>query len=302
MNRNPLDLPVKQSDKKCNARTPTGYCRHRAGYGTHHSGSGRCKYHGGCSPALIGKASDYNLQTLYTKMLPTSLAEELMEIKHDPMFSNLFQEYALMKLIVQGLLTDLPIDLAQIYGKPSCHHCKKKYKASGEKFYIEYKKGWRGEQQKLDKLIRTIESMSRVFEKISKSEERQKRFILVSELEQLMVRWGQILMRHFGNDPKIGVVQDEIMKLGFVRKPGEQDSQKLELFRQLQHKVMNKYNYRKYQKKDDVTIADMVEEAYPELIDVPFIEETKSKSKSKKKTFNAADFLKKNKLKKKKVA
>ncbi len=310
MNRNPLDLPLKQPDTKCNARTPTGYCRQRAGYGTHHERSGRCKYHGGCSISksnVPGKEhGDYNVQSLYTKMLPTSLAQELIEIKHDPMFTNMFQEYALMKLVVQGLLANLPADLAQIYGKPVCSHCKKKYKSKGEKFFVEYKRNWQGEQKKLDKVIKTIESMSRVFEKISKHEERQKRFILVSELEQLMVRWGQVLMRHFGDDSRIGAVQDEIMQLGFIRTPGEHDGEKLELFRELQRKVMNKYNYRKYQQKKDITVADMVIKAYPELTDsYPPVEEAKvvteaktkptKETKKAKKPFDAAEFLKKNK-------
>ena len=43
------DLPTKEPDEYCNARKTdgSGYCRHEAGWGTDHTGHGRCKYHGG---------------------------------------------------------------------------------------------------------------------------------------------------------------------------------------------------------------------------------------------------------------
>lgn len=43
------DLPPKDPDEHCNARKTngSGYCGHTAGWGTDHTGHGRCKYHGG---------------------------------------------------------------------------------------------------------------------------------------------------------------------------------------------------------------------------------------------------------------
>jgi hypothetical protein len=43
------DLPPKSADKYCNARKTdgSGYCQHTAGWGTDHTGTGRCKFHGG---------------------------------------------------------------------------------------------------------------------------------------------------------------------------------------------------------------------------------------------------------------
>lgn len=43
------DLPPKDADEYCNARKTdgSGYCGHTAGWGTDHTGEGRCKYHGG---------------------------------------------------------------------------------------------------------------------------------------------------------------------------------------------------------------------------------------------------------------
>lgn len=54
------EVPTIEADEKCRARRTQrddegvyrfqGYCRARAGKGTDHLGSGRCKWHGGCSP------------------------------------------------------------------------------------------------------------------------------------------------------------------------------------------------------------------------------------------------------------
>jgi len=43
------DLEPKEPDKYCNARKTNGegYCQHTAGWGTDHTGHGRCKFHGG---------------------------------------------------------------------------------------------------------------------------------------------------------------------------------------------------------------------------------------------------------------
>jgi len=47
------DLPPKDADKYCNARKTdgSGYCQHTAGWGTDHTGTGRCRYHGGNTQA-----------------------------------------------------------------------------------------------------------------------------------------------------------------------------------------------------------------------------------------------------------
>ena len=46
------DLPPKEPGDKCNARKTdgSGYCQHAAGWGTDHTGVGRCKFHGGSTP------------------------------------------------------------------------------------------------------------------------------------------------------------------------------------------------------------------------------------------------------------
>jgi hypothetical protein len=46
------DLPKRDAADNCNARKTdgSGYCGQRAGWGTAHTGVGRCKYHGGSTP------------------------------------------------------------------------------------------------------------------------------------------------------------------------------------------------------------------------------------------------------------
>lgn len=47
------DLEPKEADEYCNARKTdgSGYCQHEAGWGTDHTGHGRCKFHGGNTQA-----------------------------------------------------------------------------------------------------------------------------------------------------------------------------------------------------------------------------------------------------------
>lgn len=47
------ELEPKDPDEYCNARKTdgSGYCKHEAGWGTDHSGYGRCRFHGGNTQA-----------------------------------------------------------------------------------------------------------------------------------------------------------------------------------------------------------------------------------------------------------
>lgn len=103
-------LAIREADKNCNARVikyngegePYGdYCGHNAGWGTHHTGTGRCKLHGGSSqgaPIVHG---------LYSKHLKTTIAEEIERISNDPNFLNLYEELALAKAAFSDLLEKL---------------------------------------------------------------------------------------------------------------------------------------------------------------------------------------------------
>jgi hypothetical protein len=58
------DPPIKEPDEYCNAHKAdgSGYCQHTAGWGTDHTGHGRCKFHGGSTEAqekgLIAELED----------------------------------------------------------------------------------------------------------------------------------------------------------------------------------------------------------------------------------------------------
>ena len=288
MNRNPLNLDFRESGYKCNARTPTGYCKNRAGFKTTHVGDGRCYLHGGNLPA-----TNNSFQSIYTKMLPTNLAIELAEIKHDPTFTTLFSEYALLKLIVQVLLRDLPVDLSSMYGRLKCDKCKHELNEVQDVIWVEYPKYAGREQKRLKELVSTIEAMSRVFEKMSKHEERQKRFIKVSEIEQLMVQWGKIIMKHLGDDPRLQSIQKDLLECGFVRMPdGEQDEKKLNKFREIQKEAYNKtYSH---QKK---SMADAMNEVFAKEVNYEIIIENNKNNGNRKYKWNKSKNKKRRKIK-----
>jgi hypothetical protein len=58
------DLEPREPDEYCNARKTngSGYCKHEAGWGTDHTGHGRCKFHGGNTQSqetnIINKLED----------------------------------------------------------------------------------------------------------------------------------------------------------------------------------------------------------------------------------------------------
>jgi len=300
MNRNPLNLPPKPSDKKCNARTPKGYCKNKAGFKTGHEGEGRCHLHGGLTP-LVKKnknENDFLIQSLYTSALPTSLANELATIKTDPLFSSLINEFALLKLLVLSLVKDLPVDLANIYGKPICHACKEELDPYSDLVFIEYRKDYDNLQKRMDRTITAIREMSNVYDKISKAQERQKRYVQISDLENIIINWGKILNKHFGDDPKINIVQEELLNAGFFRQPGSQDSELLQRFREVQNNARKKYR-NKHNKDGDVKVGEIYKETFEEVfgdqiqeaevIDVD--EEIKPRKKVRKKR-SAHDILK----------
>jgi len=262
MNKNPLNLPPKAPDKHCNARTPNGYCKNLAGFRTGKLGEGRCWLHGGMTPAIKnGSNLDLYTQTIYTKFLPTNLAIELAEIKVDPTFSSLKEEYGLLKLIVQGLISNLPADLALMYGKLVCGKCGMEMDSSDE-ILVQYDKDNDTEtlEKRLKLVLQTIRDMANVFDKVSKAEERQKRFVQMSDLEGIVIQWGKILTDHLGDDPRINEIQKDMLTTGFFRTPGQQDDEKMAKFHEIQTKLKSKYKYGK--RKGEV---DTIKDVYVEL-------------------------------------
>jgi hypothetical protein len=166
------------------------------------------------------------------------LAIELAEIKNDPCFTSLFEEFALLKLMAQRLITNLPEDLASVYGQPVCSVCKKTLK--DDSYDIITPLDGRMNEKRIEQLLKVIRDMGNIFDKSSRHEERQKRFITVSELEVIVKNWATILMKYFGDDPRIAEVQEEILNSGFIRKPGDGDIERLNKIQRFQKKVQNK--------------------------------------------------------------
>lgn len=71
-----------------------GYCRQKAGWGTAHVGSGRCKLHGGATPR--GYVLPHTTHGRYSKDLPTKLAERYRVAEQDTALYELRDEIQLI--------------------------------------------------------------------------------------------------------------------------------------------------------------------------------------------------------------
>lgn len=86
----------------CGAKTRSGTpCKLRAGWGTQHFGSGRCKLHGGNAgrPIIHGRYSLFHRQ---------SLAEKAQRFLSDDNPSSLIEELALTRALLQEYLDRFP--------------------------------------------------------------------------------------------------------------------------------------------------------------------------------------------------
>lgn len=94
-------MSIIEPSETCNARTPNGYCKQRAGFGTNHLGTGRCKYHGGSSdgrPVVTGAYSSY---------LNSTVGNEFKKIVEDEKLVSLTSELAVVKAMLTDLLNNI---------------------------------------------------------------------------------------------------------------------------------------------------------------------------------------------------
>lgn len=104
-----MSKPAKAESHRCNARKKgngdleklesgphggEGYCGQPAGWGTDHTGVGRCKYHNG-RPPTHGR---------YARYLSTSLGDEIARLKEDPDPLNLDEELATARALLARAL------------------------------------------------------------------------------------------------------------------------------------------------------------------------------------------------------
>lgn len=81
---------------KCGARTRSGgTCQNRAGFGTDHVGSGRCKFHGGATPIKHGR---------YSSIPRARLREHIEKLEQDPNPLNLVPDLQLARAMLLEVL------------------------------------------------------------------------------------------------------------------------------------------------------------------------------------------------------
>jgi len=90
-------------------RQGAGTCRLRAGWATDHVGFGRCKLHGGATPATVGKGP------LARYRLGQRLGDLVEEFRDDPDPLNVLEEIALLRALLQ--------EWVEKAGERACEEC-----------------------------------------------------------------------------------------------------------------------------------------------------------------------------------
>lgn len=174
----------------CGAKTRQGHpCKHPAGFGTDHLGSGRCKFHGGASKGAPKKNKNSEKHGLFSKHLPEESFLIIQEIQEkDPLDllwdSILIQWAAIIR--AQKLM----------YVKSQDDHTKSKVGYSkgntiGEKWEVQH--AWDKQEQFLNAQSRAITTLGQQLERYDKlcksglaTEEQQQRIEkLKMEVESL---------------------------------------------------------------------------------------------------------------------
>lgn len=97
---------IRPSDYHCNARTrqegAKPYCSLRAGWGTQHAGTGRCKLHGGCAPTGITHPQFKSGR--YSRIQSGRLKDLIEEHRKAPEPLELMDEIALLRALAHDTL------------------------------------------------------------------------------------------------------------------------------------------------------------------------------------------------------
>ena len=191
MNRNPKNLPEKKPDKKCNARTPTGYCKHPAGHGTEHLGEGRCRLHGGVAgrPPIHG---------LYSRRMGLNLREQLEEITTDPQFATMYEEYAQLKMVLMNILGGLPDN----FGDELFEHAEVTCRTCGGLVLTDSEA-----KRRVELILKTIEQLSKTHERIVKTDTALKKVLTPHQVEYLYKRIAAIILDTCGVEMARDILQ-----------------------------------------------------------------------------------------------
>lgn len=80
-------------------------CMKKAGWGTHHPGNGRCKFHGGLTPSGTAR---------YASVVTGKLAEDLQAMEADPHALSPMSELALLRTFLRRFLESHGMDLERM--------------------------------------------------------------------------------------------------------------------------------------------------------------------------------------------
>lgn len=158
-------LPKKAPTDKCNARTPSGYCRMPAGFRTSHPGNGRCYLHGGDAGAPVKTG-------IYSKKLRSRLAEEYNRVVTDPGLADLYSEAALSKLLLSNLLEKLSDRLE-----------------AGENVFVKTNRyGETVESPEMTMMLKLIETIGRNINRIAEAEKKAKHVLNIRQVNNILIQ------------------------------------------------------------------------------------------------------------------
>lgn len=181
------DLPQRVATDVCNAVTKAGgYCKLKAGYGTDHVGTGRCKFHGGAShgrPVTSG---------LYSRSYNLNLAEKTEEIRNNPETFHLSAELLTLKAVFGELLSILP----------------------------DNPHDWFSDEDlpKLRMLLNVSERIRKTFTAVLDAEIKARAYLTMADVTSMMRQWGFIINDVCKDCPFRQVLQDRV--LADLRFPG----------------------------------------------------------------------------------
>ena len=152
-------LPIKAPSKTCNARTPNGYCRLNAGYGTDHLGEGRCEYHG-------GRAGRSPTHGMYSKHLTSTVKEEYDKLVTSPTLVDLQGELALIKSLLNNFMANI----------------EDKLNDDERNWWVQNTKAGKTVSAEANALLRLLEQISKIYEKIINAEQKMQDKLTVRDV------------------------------------------------------------------------------------------------------------------------
>jgi len=191
-------LEVIPADANCNARTPKGYCRNRAGYKTDHVGEGRCYLHGGGSlgrPITTG---------LYSKKMKAGLREEIEKLTKDPDLLNMREELAAQKAIMGAFLGTV----ADVLENPD----------TAEDFFIDtvYDKDGNAVYKpsaRFEVFIRAVEQISKSYYRIVDAENKAMKQLDARYIYNILTQIGVIMDDRCGECPIRTAVKERMLNI-----------------------------------------------------------------------------------------